>query len=41
MISADELTEQIAKMGLQLPTRLVRQIMQEADLDKDGFISYE
>lgn len=39
-ISRAELYDQIEKMGLELPGRLVNEIMKEADKDQDGFISY-
>ena len=35
-IGKQELHEQIAKMGLELPMRVVEDIMKEADKDKDG-----
>lgn len=40
-ISRDELHEQIQKMGMELPMRVVSEIMKEADLDQDGEISYQ
>lgn len=35
-IGKQELHEQIAKMGLELPMRVVEDIMKEADKDQDG-----
>ena len=40
-IGKNELHLQIQKMGLELPMRVVDEIMLEADVDKDGEISYD
>jgi calcium-dependent protein kinase len=40
-IGKEELHQQISKMGLELPMRVVNEIMREADTDRDGEISYE
>lgn len=39
-IGKEELHQQISKMGLELPMRVVNEIMREADTDRDGEISY-
>lgn len=40
-ISRTKLYDEIEKMGLELPGKLVNEIMKEADKDMDGFISYQ
>ena len=40
-ISLEELQDQLAKMGVEKPKRLGREIMLETDLDQDGVISYK
>jgi len=40
-IGKEELFHQVEKMGLELPLRVVNEIMKEADVDRDGEISYE
>ena len=39
--SLEELQDQVAKLGLEMPKRLGREIMREADHDEDGAISYQ